>query len=548
MPLDLLITGRIATLAGPAGFGWVEAIGIRRGRIAFAGTEVDLETRADTHTERITLEPDDVAIPGLTDAHLHLAQCAVAKGQVDLSAARTLEEGLAWIRAAHERLDPGSWLEGHGWDPDRWGRWPTAFDLEAAAPRRRCAIWAHDHHALLTSRMALIAGGVDRETPDPPGGVIRHDAVGEPEGVLHEAAARLVSVHVPALSVAQLESGIAGVAQELLALGVVAVHDPGGLVPEPNLDWSIPTYAHLAESGRLPLRVHVSLRDDALDTAISQGLRSGAPLGGNADGLARVGWLKCFADGSLGSRTAALLEDFEIEPDRPLPPERRRGVWITEPQRLAELAERAAAAGIATQIHAIGDAAVRASLEALAPTASRVPLMPRLEHVQLLDRADVAMFVAAGIAASVQPFHVGTDAAQARMLWGSRAERNGYTWASIAATRAVMPFGTDAPIESFDPWPGLALAVRREDPRWPAGTPPFGAHEALTLDRALRAACVDPAVSAGEPDRGRLTVGQRADLAVIPGAALREPVEPGGALASARPSLVVLDGRVVFEA
>jgi hypothetical protein len=353
---------------------------------------------------------------------------------------------------------------------------------------------------------------------------------------------------VPALSVAALESGIAALAQELLALGVVAVHDPGGLVPEPNLDWSIPAYAHLAESGRLPLRVHVSVRDDALDAAVSAGLRSGGLLGGNPDGLSRVGWLKCFADGSLGSRTAALLEDFEAEPDRPLPPERRRGVWVTEPERLAELAERAAAAGIATQIHAIGDAAVRVALEALAPTAARVPLMPRLEHVQLLDRADLATFVAAGIAASVQPFHVGTDAAQARWLWGSRAERNGYTWASIAATGAVMPFGTDAPIESFDPWPGIALAVRREDPRWPTGTPPFGAHEAITLDRALRAACVDPAVSAGEPDRGRLTVGQRADLAVIPAAALREPVEPGGALASARPSLVVLNGRVVFEA
>src|SRR6266540_739257 len=115
MPLDLLVTGRIATLAGEAGFGWVEAVGIRDGRIAFAGTEVDLETRADPFTERIALEPDEVAIPGLSD--------------VDLSDARTLDEGLARIRAAHERLGAGdAWLEGHGWDSDRWGRWPTAAD------------------------------------------------------------------------------------------------------------------------------------------------------------------------------------------------------------------------------------------------------------------------------------------------------------------------------------------------------------------------------------------------------------------------------------
>jgi hypothetical protein len=549
VPLDALVTGRIATLAGAAGFGWVEAVGIRDGRVAFAGTEVDLETRADPHTERIALEPDEVAIPGLTDAHLHLASCAVAARQVDLTSARTIEEGLARIRAAHVRLaDPDAWLEGHGWDVDRWGRWPTAADLETVVAGRRCALWAHDHHALLASAAALRAGGVDRATPDPAGGVIGRTDDGEPTGLLFEAAARLVSVHVPAMSVADLETGLVAVAADLLALGVVAIHDPGGLVPEPDMDWSFPAYTRLSDAGRLPIRAHVSMRDDALGTAIDRGLRSGAALGDAPGARARVGWLKCFADGSLGSRTAALLDDIEIEPDRPLPPERRRGVWFAEPAQLAELAERAAMAGIATQIHAIGDAAVRAALEVLAPTAPRVPLMPRLEHVQLLDPADRASFVAADIAASVQPVHLGSDAAQARKLWGDRAERDGYTWASIAATGAVMPFGTDAPVEPFDPWPGIALAVRREDPRWPAGTLPYGPHEALSLDRALRAACLDPAIAAREPDRGRLTVGQRADLVVIPAAAIREPVEPGGALATARPTAVVLDGRVVFEA
>lgn len=549
MPLDALITGRIATLSGQAGFGWVEAIGIRAGRVAFAGTEVDLETRADPFTERIALEPDEVAIPGLTDAHLHLAHCAVAVRQVDLTDAQTIADGMDLIRAAHERLgDPDAWLEGHGWDSDRWGRWPTAADLEPVAPGRRCILWAHDHHALLASRAAIRAAGVDRSTRDPAGGVIGRDDDGEPTGVLFEEAAGLVAELVPAMSVAELEAGIIGVARELVGLGVAAVHDPGGLVPEPDLDWSFPAYTHLSETGRLPLRAHVSIRDDALSTAIERGMRSGMPLGGGPEPRALMGWLKCFADGSLGSRTAALLEEIEAEPDRPLPLERRRGVWVTEPAVLAEHAERAATAGIATQIHAIGDAAVRAALEVLAPTAPRVPLMPRLEHVQLLDPADRGSFVAAAIAASVQPVHLGSDAAQARKLWGDRAEQNGYTWASISATKAVMPFGTDAPVEPFDPWPGIALAVRREDPRWPAGTPPYGPHESISLERALRAACVDPAVTARETDRGRLTVGQRADVVVIPAAAIREPVEPGGPLATARPSLVIVDGRVVFEA
>ena len=549
MPLDLLITGRIATLAGDEGFGWVEAIGIRDGRIAFAGTEVWLETRADPFTRRINLEPDEVAIPGLTDAHLHLVQAAIARRQVDLEAAPSLEEGLTRVRAAHEALADGdAWLEGHGWDADRWGGWPTADRLEAVAPGRRVALWAHDHHALWASHAALRTAGIATGDPDPPGGVIGRDPGGAPDGVLYEAATRLVTVHVPAPSPVELDQSIVMLGQELVALGVVACHDPGGLAPDPDLAFSYPAYTRLSDAGRLPLRVHASIRDEGLPAAIERGHRSGRLLGDDPAGRARVGWQKCFADGSLGSRTAALLADIEPEPDRPLEPDRRRGVWITEPAALAERVERASAAGIATQIHAIGDAAVRAALDALTPTAATVPLMPRVEHVQLLDPADRGRFAAAGVAASVQPVHLGTDAAQARALWGERADSNGYPLASIAATGAVLAFGTDAPVEPLDPWPGLALAVSREDPRWPAGTAPFGTHEALALDRALRAACVDPALAAREPDRGRLTAGQRADVVILRASALEEPVTPGGPLATARPTIVLIDGEVAFEA
>lgn len=548
MPLETLITGRIATLAGESGFGWVEAIGIRDGRIAFAGSEVDLETRADPFTERIVLEADEVAIPGLTDAHLHLAGAADAKRQVDLSDAPTLDVGLDRIRAAHRAtVDPDAWLEGHGWSSDRWGRWPTAADLETAAPGRRVVLWAHDHHAMLASTAALRTAGLAADTPDPAGGAIGRDAARDPDGLLYEAATRLVTVHLPLMAPADLERGIVAVAQELLALGVVAVHDPGHVSPDPELGFSFPAYARLSETGRLPVRVHASIRDDALATALAGGLRSGDVLGEDPDGRARIGWQKSYADGSLGSRTAALLADIEPEPGRPLPADRRRGIWITEPEALRGLVDRAAAGGIATQIHAIGDAAVRAALDALEPTAGRLPFMPRVEHLQLVDPADRTRFAAAGIAASVQPVHLRSDAAQARRLWGDRAERKGYAWGSLAATGAVLAFGTDAPVEPFDPWPGIALAVRREDPSWPAGTPAYGPGEALAVDRALRAACVDPAIAAGERDRGRLTAGQRADIAIIPSAALDEPPASDGVLGSVRPSIVLVDGRVVHE-
>ncbi len=548
MPLEALVTGRIATLAGDAGFGWVEAVGITRGRVAFAGSAVELETRADPFTVRFELDPDEVAIPGLTDSHLHLADGGIALESVDLSQVVSLDAGLALIRAAHERLafQPDDWIVGHGWDSDRWGRWPTADDLEQVAPGRRVTLWAHDHHALWTSRGALVTAGITSDTDDPPGGIIRRDADGEATGVLHEGAARLVTNHVPRPTDERYDRLIAALAGELVKLGVVAVHDPGALAVQDGLGGAIASYRRLAERGRLPLRVHACIREEQIEAVRAAGLHSGDTLGPGTD-RARLGWLKLFADGTLASRTAALLEPIEPEPGHPLPAGTERGVFMTPPDRLATLASRAAAAGIATIIHAIGDHGVRAALDALEATVRSVPLMPRLEHVQLLDPADRGRFARGGIAASVQPIHLRADAAAARRLWGDRAERNGYTWRTLAATGAVLAFGTDAPVEPIDPWPGLAMAVTRSDPSWPAGTPPFGPQEALTLERAIRAACVGPAVTAREADRGRLVPGQRGDLVVLPIAALTEPVEPGGALATARPRLVLVDGVPAYE-
>ena len=547
MPLDLLVTGRIATFAGDRGFGWVEAVGITEGRVAFAGSAVDLETRADPFTRRIELDPDEVAIPGLTDAHLHLAEGGISADHVDLTASQTLEDGLARIAEAHARLEPDAWLEGHGWDVDRWGGWPTADEIARVAPGRSAALWAHDHHALWVSSEALARAGIHAERADPDGGFIRRDVVGQPTGVLHESAARLVMELVPAADAARHEAVIERLARDLVRLGVVAVHDPGALSLQEGLGRAIAAYRALDERGSLPIRVHVSIREEQLATAEAMRLRSGDPLG-PPGGRARFGWLKLFADGTLGSRTAALLDPIESEEGRPVPPGTERGIWLTPPERVAELAQRAAEAGIATQVHAIGDRSCRASLDALAPTAGHAALMPRLEHVQLLDLDDRGRFAADGIAASIQPIHVRADAAPARRLWGDRAETRGYPMRSLVDAGAVVAFGTDAPVEPIDPWPGLAIAVTRIDGSWPAGSAPFGPDERLTLVQALRAATVGPAVTAGESDRGRLIPGQRGDLIVIPTEAETNPVEPGGALATARPRVVVIDGEIAFEA
>lgn len=536
----MLVTGRIATFAGKSGFGWVEAIGIRDRKVAFAGSAVELETRADPHTLRVELEPGEIAIPGLTDAHLHVIDAALAMTQVDLATAPTLNEGLERIAAAARRVPAPGWIFGGGWDQRRWGAWPTAEALERAAPGRLVALHSFDHHCLWVSRAALAAAGIDRATADPDGGVIRHDAAGEPEGVLLENAAGLLEHRIPAPNSAVVARAIQELGRELLSLGVVGAHDPRFLAPDP-VNQAFDMYMALAEDGDLPIRVHVGVRAEGLDDAIARGFKSGDLLGGRdakRDGRLTMGWLKLFADGTLASRTAALLEPVEGGTDR--------GMFTTPPEQMAELANRAAAAGIATKIHAIGDAAVRTALDVLGPTAAAVKLMPRLEHVQLCSSADRARFAALGVAASVQPVHLRDDAATARELWGDRAEANGYTWRSLLDAGAVVAFGTDAPVEPIDPWSGIAMAVLRRDPSWGADASPFGQDETLTLEQALRAATVGPHLTARDKLGGRLVPGARADLVVLP-AAPRDSGERGAAFAEVRPRLVLLDGEVVVE-
>ncbi len=546
---DLVVLGRIATLAGEEGPGWVEGLAVRDGRVVAAGSRADVEALAGRGTRRLALAPGEAAIPGLTDAHLHLASAAMARRAVDLAGVTTIGGLVERVRAfASAHPDPGAWIEGGGWDADVLGRWPTADDLQRAAPGRRIAVWAHDHHALLASSRALAEAGIDDERVDPEGGVIRRDEAGHATGVLHEVAASLVGRLVPPADEAAIADAIDVLAAELVGLGVVAVHDPGGLAPSAGLGGPIAAYRALAAAGRLRVRVHACLRVEQLEAAIAEGLRSGSPLCPDPLDRLRLGWLKTFADGSLGSRTAALLEPLDPIPGEPDPPNGGCGVWLTPPAALREQAGRAAAAGIATQIHGIGDAAVRAALYALAPTVGATPLMPRVEHAQLVAARDIPRFAALGVAASMQPVHVRSDAAKARRLWGARAEARGYALAAIARSGAVLAAGTDAPVEPVDPWPGVVCAVTRSAPDWAPGTPAFGPQNALDLWASLRAWCVGPAVTAGERDRGRLAPGQRADVVVLPAAALAEPVEAGGALWHARPRLVLMDGLVVAGA
>jgi predicted amidohydrolase YtcJ len=553
-PAELLVVGRVATLAD-AGLGWTEALAVGDGRVLATGPLRHVEALAGRTTRTWRLSDDQAVLPALTDAHLHLSMLARARDQLDLSVAHDPESWLALVADAHQRRvaqgDDAGWLLGHGWAPAQMGDWPDAELLDRVAPGRPVALWAHDHHSRWLSSEALRRAGISAATGDPEGGVIRRRDDGEPSGVLHERAAGLVNDAIPEPDLERLAANLLAVAGDLAALGVVNCHDPGELDTDEGTGRDQLLYRRLAADGRLPLRVHVSIRSHHLDAALAAGMHSGErveardddPRARRAADRFRMGWLKLFADGSLGSRSAALLEPYS-DRDVRAPTGGPAGLLLQAPDELAAFVARASAGGIASQVHGIGDAAVRIALDILGGQ-PELTLRRRVEHAQLVDPADLPRFGQLGVAASVQPVHLRTDADIARAAWDERAALT-IPLAGLDAGGALIPFGTDAPVEPIDPWPGIAVAVVRRDPLRPEDLP-LGPRQAISLARAIRAACLDAALVAGEPDRGRLVAGHRADLIVVPVETLREPVD-AAALAATRPLATLLDGEVVYRA
>jgi len=551
---DLIIEGRIATLAGSSDFGWQPAMAVSEGRVLATGTAAEVEVLAGPDTARWRLPDDQLVMPGITDAHLHLMLLILAESQADLTAAHDIPGTLAVLAEAHrarlQKGDANGWLLGHGWSLHGLGDWPDAAQLEHACPGRPVALYAHDHHSRWVSATAMRLARIVRDTADPAGGIIRRTSDGEPSGILHETASGLVDHAIPDPKLEELEAGLARQAAALHALGVTGCHDPGELSSDRRVVRGPVFYRTLAAAGRLPLRVHASVRGPQLEAAIELGLRSGQGVTGESDDPAlarrsdryRMGWLKLFADGSLGSRSAALLEPYADAAEHP-PTGGPTGMFLNSADELRHDLDRAAAAGISGQVHAIGDGAVRMALELLAAQPAG-PLARRVEHAQLVHPDDQARFGRLGVAASVQPVHLRSDAIPARAAWGPRAD-DAFPLAGLLAGGALVPFGTDAPVEPADPWPGIAIAVVRRDPRRPVDEP-LGLAHAIDLSRAIRAACLDPALVAGDASLGRLVAGCRADLLVVPTTGFAEPMD-AEALAATRPLITLVDGETCYR-
>lgn len=465
-----------------------EALLLRAGRVAFAGSYDEARALAGPGA-RVEDLRDAVVTPGLTDAHVHLTTYGLSLRRVDLNAARTYEDALEMIgRAAGEGE---GWLQGIGWDAHRWGRLPSRAELDAVCPGRACYFQSHDIHGAWLNSAALAACGIDAATADPEGGRIVRDARGEPTGVLLEKAMTLAERHLPAETLAERVAALGEARREVHALGLTGVHS----VEVTGLE----DFAALKEEGALRLRVLQAVPLAGLTAAIEAGLHSG--LG---DEWLRVGGVKMFLDGALGSRTAWMREPYIGSDDR--------GVQTLPEDEFRLHARRAAEAGIASTVHAIGDAAVALALGVLTSTPRPAAMPHRIEHLQLCPPDLWARVGRSGIVASMQPVHLMTDIPAAERHWGHERSRGAYAFAPVLRAGATLAFGSDVPVETADPRLGLFSAVKRVG--WD-GAPAEGWHagNAITAEQALRAYTEGPALAAGVEDRGgRLLPGYDADL------------------------------------
>jgi len=430
-------------------------------------------------------------LPGFTDSHVHFPTWALAQGEVRLEGCGSLAEALDRVRRALPAA--GSWLRGQGWRDAGWPDGPpTRQALDEVVADRPAMLISKDYHALWLNSAALSLAGGDLEVE---GGVVVRDERGEPSGLLYEQAAWRFKERFARPPDEEYVQAMREGVRLAASRGVTAVHDKDGWLG------AIGLWQQLEQQGALCLRVWQSAPGDRLGELRSLGLR-----GGGGSPLLRLGYLKAFMDGTLGSQTAWLFRHGGSHRDESVTD--GSGVVITTGEELEQLVREAAEAGWPVAVHAIGDAANRAALDAFERSqASWRPrgLRPRIEHAQCLTPDDVPRFAELGVAASVQFSHAPSDEQLAKRFWADRLDR-AYSFRSLLEAGALLANGSDAPVEELDPWAGVVAAVLGH----------WRADQRLTLEQALHATCVAPAwLSHDERRRGTLLPGRYADLVVL---------------------------------
>jgi predicted amidohydrolase YtcJ len=485
------------------------AIVIDHGRIQAIGDQHSILSQYNTSAKRVDLGGQTV-IPGLTDAHIHLQHYSLSLQRVDCET-NTLEGCLANVTVGVETTPSGEWILGHGWNQNQWpGDFGNAEQLDKITTQHPIYLTAKSLHAAWVNSAALHQAGVSALTPDPPGGRIQRHADGSPTGILFETAMSLVSEIIPESTPEQVAKAINNAQTKLWEMGLTGVHDF-------DQRTCFVALQQLHAARRLKLRVTKSIPIESLSFAIDLGLQTGF-----GDDMLRIGSIKAFADGALGPRTAAMLQPYEGELEN-------RGLLMLDAENLFEQGRLAVKNGLSLAVHAIGDSANHEVLQAfsqlreyerqnsilLERNEEPGKLRHRIEHVQLIHPDDLPRLAGLDVIASMQPIHATSDFPTADQYWGERS-RYGYAWRSLLEEGTLLAFGSDAPVESPNPFWGLHAAVSRQRVDGSPGPQGWYPEQKLSLTAALQGFTSGAAYAADMENRlGKLAPGFLADLLVL---------------------------------
>lgn len=516
-----------------------EAVAIKGDRIIFVGSNREAQRYVGGKTRVIDLGGKTM-LPGMTDAHHHLSGVGFREMTLNLEGITSLEGFLAKVKERVDQKQPGEWVTGRGWIETFWTPpvFPTRWDLDKIAPNNPVFLDRADGHGAVANSAALKIAGVDKNTPSPFGGEVSKDKQsGEPNGMMLDAAQDLVQRHIPETTAADAERAIFLGVKRDIELGWTQVQDPGGSFAEVEM------FKKLHAEGKIKLRIYKALSAPGRE---AQRLMRDGPIIGADDNHLTVRTLKLYADGSLGSRSAALLQPYSDKPDT-------SGFLTIKEEELQPLLQEALRKGIQIETHAIGDRGNRFILDQYEKAMNAVPKAEwkikeprwRIEHSQIVNPVDIPRFAKLGIIPSMQASHAIGDLHFAPSRLGIARLAGAYAWQSFIKSGSIVPGGSDAPVERGEPMIEFYAAVARKDMKGFSGE---GWHleEAVSRDQALKMFTAWPAYAAFEETlRGSIEVGKLADFTILSADIMKIPEME---ILKTRCLMTVIGGEIVYEA
>ena len=507
---------------------WAEAIAINGDRIVAVGSSADIRTLTSSST-RIIDANGRMVVPGFIDSHVHFLAGGMNLASVQLRDARTPADFIARIKSFAATVPAGTWITGGDWDHQNWGgELPQRSWIDSVTPNNPVWINRLDGHMALANTAALRAAKVPMTGGDISGGTITRDASGQPTGIFKDNAQELVDKAVPDPASAMLDRALDAAMNYANERGVTSVDHMGTWA-----DLAVFERAHRA--GTLRTRIYASV-----PLATWARLRDTVAARGRGDALLRIGGLKGFVDGSLGSHTAAMMQPFTDAPND-------TGLLVNTPEDLYAWTSNADKAGLHVIVHAIGDRAINLQLNIFDRVARENGARDRrfrIEHAQHIAPGDVSRFGQLGVIPSMQPYHAIDDGRWAEKVIGHERAKTTYAFRSLEQTGARLAFGSDWPVAPATPLQGIYAAVTRRtlDDKNPGGWIP---EEKISVEDALRAYTIDAAYATfDEKDKGSLAVGKLADVVIVDHNLTRIPAET---IRDARIDYTIVGGRIVYQ-